>query len=120
MYRALLNVSDGLEVLRIVLAGRKSMCWLDFVVSFFVDIGLTRYVLRDILFEKNNSLQRLAARLSCRFLARHFFRQKGETIMTLNSKKNIVSSLNAAITGGIGISVSISGSELPVYDFFVI
>jgi hypothetical protein len=36
--------------------------------------------------------------------------------MTLNGKKNVVSSLNAAITGGIGVSFSISNSGLPFYD----
>ena len=40
--------------------------------------------------------------------------------MTLNSKKNVVSVLNAAMIGGIGISVSISDSGLPVCDVPVI
>ena len=36
--------------------------------------------------------------------------------MTLNSKKNVVSSLNAAVNGGIGIVVSIFNSGLSVCD----
>ena len=37
--------------------------------------------------------------------------------MTANIQKNVVSSvLNAAITGGVGVSISIPNSELSTFD----